>query len=201
MFVRNRMSQKVVTVAPQDSLEDARALLHRHHIRQLPVMRNQRLVGIITDRDLRGGGPQAKTVAELMTPKPKVVGPNVSVDEAARLLTTYKIGALPVLQGNRLVGIIASADILNAFVELSGVREPSYRIVIAGAKGKQAAAEVRQIVAAGRGELKWLHPDSRDAAKLHLRVKARRVDDIVTKLEAAGFDVSALVAPSPARQS
>ncbi len=199
MLVRNRMSPQVITVEAERSIEEARALLHKHRIRQLPVLSKRRLVGIITDRDLRGGGAKAATVADLMTPRPIVIGPNASVDEAARLLTTHKIGALPVVEGNILVGILASSDILEAFVDLSGVGEATYRMVISGAKGKQAAQRVRHVVETSRGELKWLHPDTRDPAKLHLRLKARRIDDLVTSLEAAGFEVDALVAPSRSR--
>ena len=199
MLVRNRMSAKVITVEPEQSLTDARALLHRHRIRQLPVLRNGRLVGIITDRDLRGAGTKDSTVADLMTPKPMVIGPNASVDEAARVLTAHKIGALPVVDGGKLVGILGSSDILDAFVDLSGVGEATYRIVISGAKGKQAERQVREVVAQQRGELKWLHPDTRQPNKLHVRLKAPRVDDVVTALEAAGFNVDALVAPARSR--
>ena len=199
MLVRNRMSAKVITVEPEQSLSKARALLHKHRIRQLPVLRNGRLVGIITDRDLRGAGVQDATVAGLMTPKPFVIRPNASVDEAARVLTTHKIGALPVVEGGKLVGILASADILDAFVDLSGVGEATYRIVLSGAKGKPAERLVREVVGQQRGELKWLHPDTQHPDKLHLRLKARRVDDVVTALEAAGFNVDAVVAPAGSR--
>ncbi len=201
MLVRNRMSRKVITVGPQHSVAEARTLLHRHGIRQLPVLRSQRLVGIITDRDLRGAASTAKTVADLMTSKPIVIGPDASVDEAAGQLSKHKIGALPVVEGTKLVGILSSSDVLDAFVDLSGVSEATYRIVLSGAKGKPAQQQVRQIVHSGRGELKWLHPDSRDTDRLHLRLKARRVDDIVTGLEAAGFEVTALIAPSARRQA
>ena len=66
MLVRYRMSPKVITVEPQQSLAEARSLLHRHNIRQLPVLRSGRLVGIITDRDLRGAGNKDATVAEFI---------------------------------------------------------------------------------------------------------------------------------------
>jgi acetoin utilization protein AcuB len=199
MLVRNRMSSKVITIGPEQSLTAARNLLHRHRIRQLPVVRKRRLVGIITDRDLRGARENESTVADLMTPKPMVIGPNASVDEAARVLTAHKIGALPVVDGGKLIGILASSDILDAFVDLSGVGETTYRIVISGAKGKQAERAVREIVAQKRGELKWLHPDTRHPNKLHLRLKTRSVDDVVTALEAAGLNVDALVAPARSR--
>jgi acetoin utilization protein AcuB len=199
MLVRSRMTSKVITVQPAQSLNEARALLHKHRIRQLPVVRSGRLVGIITDRDLRSAGAKDGTVADLMTPRPIVIGPNASVDEAAHVLTAHKIGALPVVEAGKLLGILASDDILDAFVELSGVAEATYRIVISGAKGRLAERQVRDVIAHQHGELKWLHADSGSPDKLHVRLKARRVDDVVTALEAAGFNVDALVAPARSR--
>jgi acetoin utilization protein AcuB len=199
MLVRNRMSSKVITVEPGQPIAQARALLHRHRIRQLPVLRKERLVGIITDRDLRGAATSAETVADVMTAKPMVIDPNASVDEAARQLRARKFGALPVVDGNKLVGILTASDILDAFVDLSGVGEATYRIMISGAKGRQAQQQVRQAITNTHGELKWLHPDSRDPSKLHLRLKARHIDDVVTAIEAVGFEVDALVAPSGSR--
>jgi acetoin utilization protein AcuB len=199
MLVRNRMSSKVITIDPEEPLDQARALLHRHSIRQLPVLRKGRLVGIITDRDLRGAGAKAATVADLMTPKPMVIESSASVDEAARVLTAHKIGALPVVDDGKLVGILASADILDAFVDLSGVGEATYRIVISGARGKLAERRIREVVTVQHGEIKWLHPDTRNPNKVHLRLKARRVEDVVTALEAAGFNVDALVSPAASR--
>lgn len=194
MLVRDHMTRKVVTIERQRSADEARTLLRRHRIRQLPVLRDGRLVGIITDRDLRSSERANKKLADVMTAKPFVISPLASVDEAARLLRTYKIGALPVVDEGRLVGILSAADVLDAFVELSGVAEPTYRLTLYLAAGR-GVDEIRRIVEGGRGEVKWMH--RRDQGKRHevqLRVKVRRVDDLVTKLEAAGFDVVSQVA-------
>jgi len=200
MLVVNRMSSRVVTVEPQLSLEAARALLQKHKIRQLPVVKQKKLVGIITDRDLRSAPTTVKTVGEIMTPKPLAIGPTASVDEAARVIRLHRIGALPVIDGSRLVGILSATDVLDAFIELSGVGEHTYRMAVSNVKGRQAQQKLRQIVVDhGRAELKWMHPDTKNTAKVHLRVKTRRVEDIVTALEAAGFDVDSVVAPAKAR--
>jgi len=196
MLVLHRMSQKVITVDPDQTLDEARKLLQRHRIRQLPVLRKQRLVGIITDRDLRSAPATAETIADVMTAKPLVISRDASVDEAARLLRTRKFGALPVVDGGKLVGILTASDILDAFIDLSGVGEATYRIVLCGAKGKQAQDQVRRTVESKHGELKWMHPDGHDASKLHLRLKAPHIDEVVTTLEAAGFDVETVVASS-----
>ncbi len=194
MLVRNRMSHDVVTVEPQESVGAARALLRRHRIHHLPVVRNRRLIGIVTDRDLRSAGAHAKTVAELMTSKPVIIDPDAFVDEAARLMRTHVIGALPVVDGRTLVGILTASDILDAFIDVSGVAESSYQIVLSGAKGKAAERQVREAVHHRHGELKWLKRDAADPSRLLLRLRAKNIDDITTDLEAAGFEVDAVVA-------
>lgn len=194
------MSHPVVTVEPRHLVADARQLLHRHGFRHLPVVQKQRLVGIVTDRDLRGAPAKALTVAQLMSPKPWVIAPDSSVDEAARLLRQRKIGALPVVQGGRLLGILTASDILDAFVDVSGVAQPTFRLVVSAAKGKASEQQLREVIRKARSELKWLHRDSRDATRVHLRLKSRSVDDVVYALDAAGFAVSAVIASPASRR-
>ena len=90
--------------------------------RGLPVIEKGRLVGILSDRDLlRFIGHQGEiTVKEAMTRLVVTVKPETSLEEAARLLVNHKIGALPVTQRGRVIGIISSTDILIAYVALAG---------------------------------------------------------------------------------
>lgn len=203
MLVRDRMTRKVVSVKPESALTEARRMLNRHRVRQLPVLVKGRLVGIVTDRDLRSASARAKTVKDVMTAKPTTIAPQAAVDEAARLLRTYKIGALPVLEGGSLCGIITGTDVLDAFVDLSGVAEATYRIMLSsktGTEGKQLEARIRTIVEHNRGELKWLHRETRKGTPIiHLRLKSRRLDDIVAALEGAGLEVGSIVASSGKR--
>lgn len=195
MLVRDRMTRNVTAAAPEWPLERARGALDRRGFRQLPVLRGTRLVGIVTDRDLRSAPARAKVVADVMTKRPVAVAPDLSVDEAARLLRERKIGAVPVVERGRVVGILSVADVLDAFVDLSGVREPTCRLVIALPAGRGAAADVCRLIERNRGEVKWIHRDATQRpARLHLRLKARHVGDVVTALEAAGFEVTAMVA-------
>jgi acetoin utilization protein AcuB len=195
MLVRHRMSHRVVTADADAPATDAARLLARHRIRQLPVVRNGHVVGIITERDLRGRKPLTQPVAALMTAKPFTIVPDAAVDEAARMLRRYKIGGLPVLEGKRLVGIITISDVLDALVALSGVAEPTYRLAVADPRGHRSETRARQAVERGRGELRWLHRTPRARPpELHLRVKAKRIDDVVVALEGEGFEVTRVVA-------
>ena len=198
MVVRDYMSSKVITVDRQCAVADAGALLRKHRIRQLPVVRKDRLVGIITDRDLRGTPAATKTVGEIMTAKPTVIGPGTPIDEAARLLRKLKVGALPVVDDRRLVGIITTADVLDAFVEFCGVTEPTYHLMLAGSGGAGTRWRVRRIIDQKHGDLKWIYRDRR-SGKVDLRLKATNIDDIVSALEADGFDVSTILSPGRQR--
>jgi acetoin utilization protein AcuB len=193
MLVRSRMAKRLVTVSPEDSVANARGLLSKHGIHHLPVVEQQRLVGIVTDRDVRSAPAKAKRVGDIMTAKPRVIGPDAFVDEAARRLRRHRIGGLPVVDNGRLIGILAAADVLDAFVDLSGVREATTQLVIAGAKGSKATEQIREAVRKARGEIKWLHRDAKDPSRIFVRLKNTRVDDIEYALEAAGFIVDAII--------
>lgn len=196
MIVRNQMSSTVITVEAGSHPDEARRLLTRHRIRQLPVVRGARLVGIVTDRDLGAArAVKATAVTALMTPKPLTVTPDAAVDEAARLLRLHKIGALPVVERQKLVGILTVSDVLDAFVALSGVTEASYRLAVTGAAPGAMEHLVRQAVARGRGDVKWLHCSSRTRPpRLDTRIRAARIDDVVAAIEAQGLEVLGVVA-------
>jgi acetoin utilization protein AcuB len=194
MVVRDYMSSQVITIDPQCTIADARGLLRKHRIRQLPVVHKDRLVGIITDRDLRSTSAATKTVGEVMTAKPTVIRPMVPIDEAARVLRKLKVGALPVVDDHKLVGIITTADMLDAFVEFCGVSEPTYHLILARATGADVRWRVRWVIDRKRGDLKWIYRDRR-SGKLQLRLKATHLDDIVSALEAEGFEVSKILSP------
>jgi acetoin utilization protein AcuB len=133
MLVRDKMSRDVITITPDQSLRMARERLSKHGVRRLPVVRDGKLVGIVTDRDVRQAWASPATslsthellylldrvtVAEVMTPQPLAVTPETSLVEAARLLHNRKIGGLPVVEGGTVVGIITETDLLGAFIEI-----------------------------------------------------------------------------------
>jgi hypothetical protein len=199
MLVRDHMSSKVITVARDCPLAEARAILHKHRFRQLPVLHKGRLAGMVTDRDLRAAAPAKKTVSEVMTAKPGVIGPNAPIDEAARLLRSLKIGALPVVERAKLIGIIATSDMLDAFVELCGAAEPTCHLCLSGGDSKQVKWRVRRIIERQHGDLKWLYRNPRSGT-VHLRVWATNIDDIIAGLEADGFEVSTILSPTRQRR-
>jgi acetoin utilization protein AcuB len=122
MTVADRMTLRPISVAPSEMLETAEKTMTAGHFRALPVVEKGRLVGILSDRDLlRFIGHQGEiTVKEVRTRLVVTVKPETSLEEAARLLINHKIGAPPVTQRGRVIGIITSTDILIAYVGLAG---------------------------------------------------------------------------------
>jgi acetoin utilization protein AcuB len=114
------MTRDVVTVPSAATVADALDTLNLHTIRHLPVLDDGRVVGILSDRDLRRamtGRPDETTVADVLTADPVTVGPDDRVETAARLLVEHDVGCVPVVAGGRLVGIVTASDLLRAYVE------------------------------------------------------------------------------------
>lgn len=134
MKVKELMSKNPITVNPNDNLDRVFFLYNFENIRHLPVVENNKLVGILSDRDLKKIlGPKKNfvvnpdgTTVKLSTRKVKnimrrgviTVEPEQRAADAAAIMAKRKIGALPVIHKNKLVGIITATDILQAFVKL-----------------------------------------------------------------------------------
>jgi acetoin utilization protein AcuB len=145
MRIEAWMKKPVHVVKPRDSVRHARELLERHRVNQLPVVVDGRLVGILTDRDLRdafpsvfeetprrragtGLDPTSAPVEDVMTRNVVTLAPADRLVDAARLMRRERIGAIPVVDHGRLVGILTRSDLLDAFVEhVEAAAEPAAR--------------------------------------------------------------------------
>lgn len=132
MQISEWMTTVPITVSPATPVSEARELMQRKQIRHLLVLEGERLVGIITDRDIKLNLPSPATslsvwevnylltrltVGEVMTKHVITTGPERPVAEAVRLMLVHKIGALPVTEEGRVVGIITETDLLRAFAQ------------------------------------------------------------------------------------
>lgn len=125
-------------VKPQDTVAHARALLEEHRINQLPVVVNRKLVGIVTDRDLRDArnvvevassqathtqarapGTDKIPIEAIMTTNVMTLTPSDSVVDAARLMRRERVGSVPIVASGELVGIITRSDILDAYIAIN----------------------------------------------------------------------------------
>ena len=139
--VRSWMTSPVKTVKPLDPVTRARELLEENRINQLAVVEDRRLVGIVTDRDLRDAfpsildilrqdlqeerrsfsSPEKVSVEMVMTANPLTLRPDARLAEAIRLLRRERIGAVPIVEDHRLIGILTRSDLLEAYL---GALEP-----------------------------------------------------------------------------
>ncbi len=148
MQIQQWMKHPVHCVKPLDTIAHGREIMEMHRINQLPVIAAGRLVGIITDRDVRAAypsvfdapaltarkprpvptsRPESVTVEMVMTPNVLTLGPHASVPDAARLMRRERVGAVPIVENNRLVGILTRSDVLDAFVALAASVAPASR--------------------------------------------------------------------------
>jgi CBS domain-containing protein len=115
--IRDTMTADPRSIAPGDPIVDAARLMRDEDIGSLPVTEEGRLVGMITDRDIavrviaEGRSPQSTTVGEVFSREPVTAQPDQDLDEALRLMARHQVRRLPVVEGDRLVGILAQADI------------------------------------------------------------------------------------------
>lgn len=135
MVVSQFMNSELITVAPDDSVEEAVKLLGQQGVRHLLVMKKNRLVGIISDRDIKRAMDPRRTrkklmgigglyfllepilVEEIMTRDPLTIGPNTPAKQAAYIMVERRFGALPVVEGGKTVGIVTETDLLRCFAE------------------------------------------------------------------------------------
>jgi acetoin utilization protein AcuB len=132
MQVSAMMQTQIITATPDMVLADVQRLMHDNHIRHVPVVSGKRLVGIITDRDVREASPSPATtltrgeiayqmattpIEQCMTKAVVWIGPDMDMVQATRLLLQRKCGCLPVVDNGTLVGIITEMDCLQAFLD------------------------------------------------------------------------------------
>jgi acetoin utilization protein AcuB len=199
MQVKNWMVKKVITIPPHCSLLEALTLMKQYSIRHLPVVENKTLLGLISESDLRQCLISSSLMEEIrldqiMIKNPVIIGPNESLEEAARLIYRYKIGGLPVVDRGKLVGILTTPDILTAFIQLMGVLEASSRLDIQLAPKVKAFEEASGIIQKKGGEIISVGMMGKGARKTYLfRLRRAPLDPIIQALEKSGHKVVASV--------
>ena len=143
MFVGERMSHPVIAVSPEVPIHDVLVMFKKEHIRRAPVMKDGKLVGIVSERDLLFASPSPVTslsvwemnyliskvtVKQVMSKKVKTIDINTPIEEAARIMADSKIGGMPVVRSSQVVGMITETDLFKIFLELMGARTKGIRI-------------------------------------------------------------------------
>ncbi len=145
MFVKDYMAVNPVTITTEDSVGDAFRLMKEHSIRRLPVLSNNKVIGIVTKQDLLKSTPSPATslseinqmfvfqnikINDIMTKNITVISKDAILEEAAVVMEERKIASLPVMDGDELVGMITESDLFKAFIDIFGFKYPSIRITL-----------------------------------------------------------------------
>lgn len=162
MFIKDWMRKELITVNYNDTILDALHLMRDNKIRRLPVLKEGKLAGIITEKDIKEFSPSkastldiyemhsvlAKTeVRDAMTKDVITVYPTDPIERAALILRDMRFGGLPVIEKNGdLVGIITAVDVFDVFVEAMGMRKPGARVNISVHDKPGAIAEIARII-------------------------------------------------------
>lgn len=192
MNVGRRMSHPVFTVQPDTPITKAHELMAREKIHRAPVVKNGKLVGIVTENDIQKAYPSSATslavwevaslienikVKDIMIKNVKTVQEATSIEEAARVMVDNKISALPVMRGQELVGIITETDLFRIMLEMLGARHPGVRITVLMPYQPGEIAKLTQAIYEKGGNITALSTFEGDtAADFMMTVKVEGVD-------------------------
>ena len=170
MLVGERMTRHPITIAPDTPVADALKRMRQEHVRRFPVMdrKSGKLVGIVTEKELLYASPSPATslsvhelhyllakltVDQIMSTDLVTVSDDTLIEEAALLMIDRGVGALPVLRGGALVGIITETDIFKTFTELFAAREEGVRLTLLVPEKRGELLEIAQAIAGLGGNI------------------------------------------------
>ncbi len=210
MFVGKRMARGLIMVTGDTSILKVKDLLEKHNIDQLPVVDGKKLVGIITDRDIRVNLPSpASTLSvhelnyllsemkteDVMTRKVFTTTPGTTIEKAARLINNKHVNSLPVVAGDELVGLITTCDLLDVLLEFMGVHgdEPSGRVELRLSSNIGEIAKVASIINdMGMRIVSLVSTIDKDDSNVRptlVRVDTDNTSELCRVLEDAGYTV------------
>jgi acetoin utilization protein AcuB len=162
MLVKNWMNKPAITIDKTSSMQEAMNLMKTHRISLLPVMDKKRLVGVVTDRDLKKASPSDATtleihellyllstiqVKDIMSSKPISVPPDFTIEETAEILLANKISGVPVVDtGGSVVGVITHTDLFKVIISLTGIGKKGIQFAFCLEDRQGSILEVAQVI-------------------------------------------------------
>jgi acetoin utilization protein AcuB len=209
MRIRDVMTKNPITIDSETLVVDAQRIMKENNIRRLPIVDKGKLVGIVTKHDLLEASPSPATslsihelnyllskmkVKEIMRKNPITISPDTPFEEALRIGQEKKVGAFPVLENGKLVGIVTESDIVRFMSRVLGIREEGSRITIEGLGGKLGDLEKIISIASQHNTIvlsmiSLPRPEKKDWM-IVLRLKTTDPDPIVKDFKKAGFNVT-----------
>jgi len=207
MLVRRKMKTDLVTVPKDERMTVAKKLLKEKNIRHLPVVEGKKLIGLVTNMDIRRAEASPATsleirelhylldkltVGEIMTRNVITISPEISLEEAAILLHDNKIGCLPVVEDGNLVGILTENDVMEVLIEVMGMKEKGSRLEVLADDKPGALADITRIIKEHNVNITSVVTDTADEAGKRLvvfKLKTFYFEPIKKALEGGGFPV------------
>ena len=195
MIVGKRMTKEPIVVEPEDLAIRAAHKMQAGGFRRLPVVSDGKLVGIVSDRDLREhrGHLEQVKLNGIMTERPVTVTPATTIEEAAQIMLDRQISGLPVVADGRLVGIVTASDIMRAFLDVMGAaRGGSARIDFILEGDEHGFNQATRVIAREGGEVLGVgtyRDKLGDNPVCYLRLIAGNPDIIAKALRSSGFNV------------
>jgi acetoin utilization protein AcuB len=205
MYVRSRMTVNPFTIAPDTMIADALELMREKNINRVPVVKDGKLVGIVTERKVMEVSPSSATslsvfevnyllsktkVEQVMTKKVVTVSPDDLLEVAALKMRDNNVGGLPVVENGKVVGIITESNIFDAFIEIMGFREQGSRISILIQEDRPGVlAEMAKTIAACNINITRLaiyHDE------IVLRVDTKEPEQLIQSLQEKGFQIASV---------
>jgi len=199
MLIRDIMRSPAVAISADTTLQDAYRTMREQGIRHLPVLAGEKLVGVVTDRDLRlatsalapSPFPPGSRVSEVMTREPLTADASDPVEDAARTMRERKIGCLPILDDGRVIGIVTGLDLLDALIRMTGVDKPSGRLEVRLPDHPGELARLTGFLSHRDLNVHSIltYPDGPDLVRTVLRIGSMEIRLLAQELRRAGFDV------------
>lgn len=206
MSVKDFMTENLVTVTPKTKIFDAVDLMKKHDIHRLPVIEKDQLVGLITEGTIQEALPSKATslsvyevnyllnktvVADVMIKDVKTISPDAELEDGIYLMRQNKINVLPVLENEKLVGIITNNDIFDAFLKLTGYYEGGTRIQLKILEDKKGVlAAVSKILADHDFSILTVIVDHQaKATRVEIQIASKEVEKIKQLLTDNGYEV------------
>lgn len=207
MLVRKKMKTDLITIGKDDRMTTAKKIIQEKNIRHLLVVDGKKLIGLVTNMDIRKAEASPATslevrelhylldkltVGDIMTRNVITISPDISVEEATTLLHDNKIGCLPVVEDGNLVGILTENDVMEILIEVMGMKEKGSRLELLVEDKPGALAEMTRIIKEHNVNIISVVTDAADEPGKRVivfKLKTFYFEPIKKALEAAGFSV------------
>lgn len=206
MSVRDFMSTNLIVVTPTTKIFDAVDLMKKNDIHRLPVVENEKLVGLITEGTIQSAMPSQATslsvyevnyllnktiVADIMVKDVQTISPDALLEDGIAQMRRNSVGVLPVIEGEKLIGIITNNDIFDAFLKITGYNDGGTRIQLKITRDQQGVlADLARLLADNDYSILTIVVNRKATETIvEMQIETQEVADVQKVLTTAGYQV------------